>query len=198
MPGSRLDANYWWRNVREPVQFADAVRAAARLGARYFVEIGAASDLAQAYRRQPARRGERLRDAGGARPHRWRRRSVRQGARQGDRQRRAASTPTRFLAPIPGRASACRSIRGSRTPFRFKPTVEAVGAERERHPFARRAQHGRCHCVAFAHRHRALSGARRSRRRQRRSSSPARASWRSALAVAREWLKSDSVVLTRV
>ena len=45
MPGSRLDASYWWRNVREPVQFTDAVRAAAGLGARYFVEIGARPTL---------------------------------------------------------------------------------------------------------------------------------------------------------
>ena len=40
MPGSRLDGKYWWRNVREPVHFVDAVQAAAKVGARYFVEIG--------------------------------------------------------------------------------------------------------------------------------------------------------------
>src|SRR5262249_31224778 len=40
VPGSRLDAGYWWRNVREPVRFLDAVRAAAELGVRYFVEVG--------------------------------------------------------------------------------------------------------------------------------------------------------------
>ena len=40
LPGSRLDAGYWWSNVRETVQFADAVRTAAALGSRYFVEIG--------------------------------------------------------------------------------------------------------------------------------------------------------------
>ncbi|MGH6789879.1 MAG: type I polyketide synthase, partial [Pseudolabrys sp.] len=40
VPGSRLGGQYWWRNVREPVHFADAVREAAKLGARYFVEIG--------------------------------------------------------------------------------------------------------------------------------------------------------------
>jgi phthiocerol/phenolphthiocerol synthesis type-I polyketide synthase C len=37
--GSELDATYWWRNVREPVRFADAVTEAARLGAKVFVEI---------------------------------------------------------------------------------------------------------------------------------------------------------------
>jgi acyl transferase domain-containing protein/NADPH:quinone reductase-like Zn-dependent oxidoreductase/short-subunit dehydrogenase/acyl carrier protein len=40
LPGSRLGGGYWWRNVREPVQFIAAVRAAAKLGARYFLEIG--------------------------------------------------------------------------------------------------------------------------------------------------------------
>ena len=40
LPGARLDAGYWWSNVRETVQFAKAVRTAAALGSRYFVEIG--------------------------------------------------------------------------------------------------------------------------------------------------------------
>jgi phthiocerol/phenolphthiocerol synthesis type-I polyketide synthase C len=38
--GGRLDADYWWRNVRAPVQFRDAVTAAAQKGANLFVEIG--------------------------------------------------------------------------------------------------------------------------------------------------------------
>ena len=40
LAGERLDAGYWWRNVRAPVQFRDAVAAAVRTGARLFVEIG--------------------------------------------------------------------------------------------------------------------------------------------------------------
>ena len=40
VPGSRLDGAYWWRNVREQVQFSAAVRATAELGARYFIEVG--------------------------------------------------------------------------------------------------------------------------------------------------------------
>lgn len=40
-----LDARYWWRNIREPVQFAGAVEAAARHGARLFVEIGPSAIL---------------------------------------------------------------------------------------------------------------------------------------------------------
>jgi acyl transferase domain-containing protein/NADPH:quinone reductase-like Zn-dependent oxidoreductase/NAD(P)-dependent dehydrogenase (short-subunit alcohol dehydrogenase family)/acyl carrier protein len=40
LPGSRLNATYWWQNVREPVRFSAAVEEAAREGARCFVEIG--------------------------------------------------------------------------------------------------------------------------------------------------------------
>ncbi len=40
LPGSRLGANYWWRNIREPVQFSTAAREAVALGGRCFVEIG--------------------------------------------------------------------------------------------------------------------------------------------------------------
>ncbi|MEV5341522.1 SDR family NAD(P)-dependent oxidoreductase [Streptomyces sp. NPDC052676] len=40
LDGSRLDADYWWRNVREPVRFAGAVRVLADSGCTQFVEIG--------------------------------------------------------------------------------------------------------------------------------------------------------------
>lgn len=47
MPGARLNANYWWKNIRQPVNFAGAIRAAAKLGARCFVEIGPSGTLAR-------------------------------------------------------------------------------------------------------------------------------------------------------
>ncbi len=40
LEASALDADYWWRNVREPVQFASAVEALIEQGCRVFVEIG--------------------------------------------------------------------------------------------------------------------------------------------------------------
>ncbi len=40
IPGERLNGTYWWQNIREPVRFSDAIREAARVGARCFVEIG--------------------------------------------------------------------------------------------------------------------------------------------------------------
>ena len=38
--GEKLDASYWWSNVREPVRFSAALESAARRGANFFVEIG--------------------------------------------------------------------------------------------------------------------------------------------------------------
>lgn len=40
LDGERVGADYWWRNVREPVRFADAVTTLAGLGCRVFIEIG--------------------------------------------------------------------------------------------------------------------------------------------------------------
>ena len=37
--GPELGADYWWQNVRQPVQYAEAVRKAAGLGATLFLEI---------------------------------------------------------------------------------------------------------------------------------------------------------------
>ena len=38
--GGFLDREYWWRNVREPVRFLDAIESAGRQGAGVFVEVG--------------------------------------------------------------------------------------------------------------------------------------------------------------
>jgi len=45
MPGHELDGHYWWRNVREPVRFMEAVQESARLGGRLFIEIGPAATV---------------------------------------------------------------------------------------------------------------------------------------------------------
>ncbi len=45
LPGEALDADYWWRNIREPVLFSQAVAAAAKRGARIFVEVGPSAIL---------------------------------------------------------------------------------------------------------------------------------------------------------
>ncbi|MFE7842333.1 SDR family NAD(P)-dependent oxidoreductase [Streptomyces sp. NPDC057474] len=51
LDGTQMDAAYWWRNVRMPVLFADAVRALAEEGCTRFVEIGPHAVLATYLRR---------------------------------------------------------------------------------------------------------------------------------------------------
>jgi acyl transferase domain-containing protein/acyl carrier protein len=53
----QLDADYWWQNVRRPVQFADAMAALVAAGHRIFVEIGASAVL-QSYLHDALRAGE--------------------------------------------------------------------------------------------------------------------------------------------
>ncbi|HEX3882034.1 MAG TPA: SDR family NAD(P)-dependent oxidoreductase [Stellaceae bacterium] len=53
----QLDAEYWWRNVRRPVQFVDAMAALVASGHRIFVEIGA-SPVLQSYLHDALRAGE--------------------------------------------------------------------------------------------------------------------------------------------
>ncbi len=38
--GEAFNARYWWKNIRQPVRFSEAVQEAARRGARIFLEIG--------------------------------------------------------------------------------------------------------------------------------------------------------------
>jgi acyl transferase domain-containing protein/NADPH:quinone reductase-like Zn-dependent oxidoreductase/short-subunit dehydrogenase/acyl carrier protein len=45
-----LDGAYWWRNMREPVAYRDAILAAAAAGATLFMEIGSRALLLQATR----------------------------------------------------------------------------------------------------------------------------------------------------
>jgi acyl transferase domain-containing protein/NADPH:quinone reductase-like Zn-dependent oxidoreductase/acyl carrier protein len=54
LPGESAGAEYWWRSLRDPVRFRDAARAAGRLGARLFLEIGPAAVL-QSYLRESLR-----------------------------------------------------------------------------------------------------------------------------------------------
>ncbi|MGO3869507.1 MAG: SDR family NAD(P)-dependent oxidoreductase [Alcaligenes sp.] len=40
LPPQELDVDYWWRNIREPVQFEQAIACLAKQGCRVFLEIG--------------------------------------------------------------------------------------------------------------------------------------------------------------
>ncbi|MDP4023264.1 SDR family NAD(P)-dependent oxidoreductase [Methylobacterium sp. NEAU 140] len=45
LDGAAFGPTYWWRNIREPVRFCDAVQEATRQGARVFVEVGPRATL---------------------------------------------------------------------------------------------------------------------------------------------------------
>nr|WP_210329477.1 type I polyketide synthase [Methylorubrum zatmanii] len=45
LPGAEFGAGYWWRNIREPVRFCEALQEATRQGARVFVEVGPRATL---------------------------------------------------------------------------------------------------------------------------------------------------------
>ncbi|WP_341319316.1 SDR family NAD(P)-dependent oxidoreductase [Paraburkholderia sp. IMGN_8] len=45
LAGTALDAHYWWRNIREPVRFGDAIAQVAQSGVRLFLEVGPHSIL---------------------------------------------------------------------------------------------------------------------------------------------------------
>ncbi len=194
MPGSRLDASYWWRNVREPVQFTDAVRAAAGLGARYFVEIGARPTLLKHV--GDSLRGEVNgfatlavldRTDGDFDPFdRARAKALVNGARIDN---------DKIFGPNPGPGIGLPSYPWQQAPFRFKPTVEAIGAEQERHPFAG-ARNTADATVWRSHIDTALYPDLADHVVGTSVIFPGTGFLEVGLAAAREWLKSDSVVLT--
>ena len=57
VPGDALDGAYWFRNLREPVRFADTVRRLIADGFRYFVEAGPHPALVRAIRAVAAEEG---------------------------------------------------------------------------------------------------------------------------------------------
>ena len=136
VPGSKLDGHYWWRNVREPVQFASAITAAAGLGARYFIEIGPRATLLKHI--ADTLQGEvddiatysvldRSDDVDLDPFEKARAQAMVTGAR--------VHMDTIF-GPDPGPAVSLPHYPWQQTSFRFKPTVEAIGNEPESHPFA--------------------------------------------------------------
>ena len=53
LAGRELDADYWWRNIRQPVRFQEAVVTAAQTGARIFRRNFASADPDLRYWREP-------------------------------------------------------------------------------------------------------------------------------------------------
>jgi acyl transferase domain-containing protein/NADPH:quinone reductase-like Zn-dependent oxidoreductase/acyl carrier protein/NADP-dependent 3-hydroxy acid dehydrogenase YdfG/SAM-dependent methyltransferase len=135
LPGSRLGGSYWWRNVREPVQFIGAVRAAAKLGARYFLEIGPRGTLVKHV--SDSLQGEVTgfasvavldRNDDGVDPFD---KALAKAMVSGARVDLDA-----IFGQDPGPAITLPHYPWQQTEFRYGPTSEAVGIETDWHPFA--------------------------------------------------------------
>ncbi len=135
VPGEKLNASYWWQNIREPVQFTAAVREAARTGARCFVEIGPRGMLAKhmldCVEAEPARHATLNvldRDEPQADPFA---RAVAKAFVLGTQIHAEA-----VIANDPGPAVKLPAYPWQQEQFRFEPTPEAYGfIETEKHPF---------------------------------------------------------------
>ena len=122
-----LGAEHWWRNVREPVQFADAIGCLLDQGLRVFAEIGPRPVLAS-YVRDMLREAD-LRGAVVATA------AETQDETGDDPLEQAAARlvlaggdvdPVRFFGPPPVMAVPLPAYPWRRTQFRIRPTAEAA------------------------------------------------------------------------
>jgi phthiocerol/phenolphthiocerol synthesis type-I polyketide synthase C len=136
LPRSRLSARYWWRNIREPVQFMAGVREAAKLGARFFVEIGPRSTLLRHISDSLAGEAEDVvvlsaldrNDCDRDPLDKLVSRALIAGARV---------ATTSIFGPNPGPSISLPSYPWQQSQFRCPPTTEALShVETVRHPFS--------------------------------------------------------------
>ncbi len=196
LPGSRLDGNYWWRNVREPVQFAAAVRGASELGARYFVEIGARPTLLKHV--TDSLRGEVHgfatlavldRNDENVDPfERARANALVSGAR---------IEVDKTFGPDPGPGIELPHYPWQQNPYRFKPTVEASGFDPDRHPLAG-VRYTPDALVWRANIDTALHPTLADHKVGGQTIFPGTAFLEIALAVARQWIRAESVIITEL
>ncbi len=135
LPGSRLDGQYWWRNVREQVQFCAGVRATAELGARYFIEVGPRPTLIKHV--ADSLKGEvnnfatlSVLDRSDKEVDPFeeaRAKALVNGAR---------IDADKAFGPDPGAGIQLPLYPWQQKAYRFTPTVEVADEDTERHPFA--------------------------------------------------------------
>ncbi len=195
LPGSRLGADYWWRNIREPVQFLRAIRETAKLGARFFVEIGPrgmllkhiadslAGEVDNCLAVSVLDRNDRDQDPVG--------KVVSKALVCGAK----LDTDTIF-GPDPGAAVALPTYPWQQQPFRFTPTVEGFGlVESERRPFSG-ARYSRDALEWYSHIDTALFPALVDHKLGEHVIFPGTGFIEIALSVARAWLRTDGARLT--
>ena len=133
MPGNRLNAEYWWQNIRKPVDFTGAVRGAAKLGARCFVEIGPSATLVrhiestlESEHFAIAKLSVLDRQDGGTDPF------VQATAKAFVAG--AEIDISRVFGEDPGPSVPLPLYPWQQVEFRFTPTVESIGTQTEHHP----------------------------------------------------------------
>ena len=196
LEGAAFDAHYWWRNIREPVRFSDAVQEAGRLGARVFVEVGPRPTLMSHI-------GDSIEPIGldvatvGALPKKTSagdpfRRTLSAALVQGARIDEAAA-----FGPDAGGAIALPTYPWQRKPFRLADTSETAGTSSYRpyHPLVgTRLHEGGLEWQA--HVDTILVPELADHVVDGQVILPGAAFAEMALAAARDWLKTDRVVLT--
>ena len=192
--GSQLGARYWWRNIREPVQFMAGIREAAKLGARYFVEVGPNSTLIKHIADSLSGQATgyatlgvlERKEADGDPFDKAVAQAVIAGVRSDDGV--VFGKDTGENVELPG-------YPWQRTRFRYNPTVEALGVvESERHPLAGARLSGDAlewHC----HVDTALLPAYADHTVGSQTILPGTAFLEIAFSVARQWLKTDQVTI---
>ena len=196
MPGSRLDARYWWRNVREPVRFMAAIRAAAELGARYFVEVGPRATLLQHI--MDSLQGE----ANGCATYAALDRSDADHDPFAKARAHAFVTGARIdmdrvFGPDPGPGVALPTYPWEQTEFRFKPTVEALGSEPGHDPYPLAGTRSRSDALDWrSHVDTDLHPALADHRLGEQTIFPGTGFIEIVLEVAQRWMEADSVTLS--
>jgi phthiocerol/phenolphthiocerol synthesis type-I polyketide synthase C len=194
LPHARLKARYWWRNIREPVQFAAAVREAARLGARFFVEIGPRSTLLRHISDSLVGEADDVVVVSALEHHDNKRdpvdKIVSQALISG-----ARLDTTAVFGPNPGAAVSLPSYPWQQAQFRFTPTTEASSLiESGRHPFSG-ARTGSDSLEWYAHIDTALFSELADHRVGEEVIFPGTGFLEIAFAVASEWLRTGHVLL---
>jgi acyl transferase domain-containing protein len=194
LPGSRLGADYWWLNLRQSVQFLRGIREVAKLGARFFIEIGPrgmllkhiadslAGEVDAFVASSVLDRNDPDQDPIG--------KVVSKALISGAQLDTAA-----IFGADPGAAIALPSYPWQQQQFRFVPSPEAIDlVESERHPFSG-ARYSRNALEWYAHIDTALFPALADHKVAERVLFPGTGFLEIALAVGRAWLQTSNVRL---
>ena len=197
VPGVALDARYWWRNIREPVMFREEIERAIEIGKRVFLEVGPKETL-RGHLRDALEHAdvkgsaefalEDLDRAGAGDPF--------EGAAMRLLALGAHVDPSPLLGPDPGAGVDLPAYPWRRSPYRYGETGEATGVFRhgQRHPLV--GARDRAESLEWRnHLDPELEPALADHRVQGENLLSGAAFLEMALAVAREWRKSDAVAL---